>query len=89
MGPTGPSRPAAIPWDPAWISRHLCIDRPVAAAAPAVGSCWVRPQGEALLALGLAERLARAFSTRAAAGTGRADGPSRSLLRLVDPAALG
>ena len=83
-------------WD---LTAHLCIDSLVAAAA---ASGWQllgqRRQGEALLALGLAQRLHGLQHARGCNlpgnGSGRVDladalARREALLRLVDPTALG
>ncbi|WP_255144786.1 SAM-dependent methyltransferase [Synechococcus sp. ATX 2A4] len=83
-------------WD---LTAHLCIDSLVAAA---VASGWQllgqRRQGEALLALGLAQRLHGLQHARGCdlpgKGSGRVDladalARREALLRLVDPTALG
>jgi SAM-dependent MidA family methyltransferase len=75
-------------WD---LTAHLCIDSLVAAAA---ASGWQllgqRRQGEALLALGLAQRL-HGLQQSSGHGVDLADLLARreALLRLVDPTALG
>lgn len=75
-------------WD---LTAHLCIDSLVAAAA---ASGWQllgqRRQGEALLALGLAQRL-HGLQQSSGHGVDLADLLARreALLRLVDPSALG
>ncbi|WP_255140120.1 SAM-dependent methyltransferase [Synechococcus sp. Lug-A] len=75
-------------WD---LTAHLCIDSLVAAAA---ASGWQllgqRRQGEALLALGLAQRL-HGLQQSSGHGMDLADLLARreALLRLVDPTALG
>jgi SAM-dependent MidA family methyltransferase len=73
-------------WD---LTAHLCIDSLVAAAASggwrALGQAR---QGEALLAVGLAERL-HGLQHQGAAGLGDLLARREALLRLVDPVALG
>lgn len=84
-------------WD---LTAHLCIESVLEAAEAAGWSCLgQRLQGEALLALGLAQRLhglqqPASSAVRASGSPGR-DGLAallarrEALLRLVDPAALG
>jgi len=73
-------------WD---LTAHLCIDSLVAAATAAGwGPLGQGRQGEALLALGLAERL-HGLQHQGGAGLGDLLGRREALLRLVDPAALG
>lgn len=73
-------------WD---LTAHLCLES-AQRAATAAGWRWLgeRRQGEALLALGLAERLA---AQRHLSSANLAEGLRRreQLLRLVDPHALG
>ncbi|APD47240.1 MULTISPECIES: class I SAM-dependent methyltransferase [Synechococcaceae] len=87
-GQQASSDPLADPghWD---LTAHLCIDSLVAAASASgwqlLGQCR---QGEALLALGLAERL-HGLQHQGGAGLGELLARREALLRLVDPAALG
>jgi len=87
-GQQASSDPLADPghWD---LTAHLCIDSLVAAASASgwqlLGQCR---QGEALLALGLAERL-HGLQHQGTAGLGDLLARREALLRLVDPAALG
>jgi len=87
-GQRASSDPLADPgaWD---LTAHLCIDSLLAAA---VASGWTalgqRRQGEALLALGLAQRL-HGLQQRDAGVLADLLSRREALLRLVDPAALG
>ena len=73
-------------WD---LTAHLCIESVCAAA---IASGWLpmgqRRQGEALLALGLAQRL-HGLQQRPGTALGELLARREALLRLVDPAALG
>jgi SAM-dependent MidA family methyltransferase len=73
-------------WD---LTAHLCIESVDAAAASggwqSLGQCR---QGEALLSLGLAERL-HGLQQQDPAGLATALARREALLRLVDPRALG
>jgi SAM-dependent MidA family methyltransferase len=84
-------------WD---LTAHLCIESVLEAADAAGWSCLgQRRQGEALLAMGLAQRLHGLQQPQAAAdqatSPGRSEGLAEllarreALLRLVDPTALG
>jgi SAM-dependent MidA family methyltransferase len=73
-------------WD---LTAHLCLETLQQAAAPS-GWQWrgVRRQGEALLALGLAERL-HGLQQESPAALAQVLQRREALLRLVDPAGLG
>lgn len=75
-------------WD---LTAHLCSDSLVLAARQGAGACSASAAGEALLALGLAQRL-HGLQTPVAGqrlDLASALGRRETLLRLVDPAGLG
>ncbi|MFN7678347.1 MAG: class I SAM-dependent methyltransferase [Cyanobacteriota bacterium] len=87
-GQTASGNPLLEPgtWD---LTAHLCLETTRAAAEAAGWRCLgERKQGEALLALGLAQRLA-ALSRTVDAPLARCLQRREQLLRLVDPLALG
>jgi SAM-dependent MidA family methyltransferase len=88
QGQGASANPLAAPgeWD---LTAHLCLDSAQRAAAAAGWRCLgERRQGEALLALGLAERLA-SLGSAAREDLAACLRRREQLLRLVDPMALG